>query len=246
METNVVATASEQIAQTAPENSVSTFQYIATFMHEGGIFMWIILAIWTLGIAIAFERIKKLRDLDVNSSELLGNVKKNILLNKVEEAIQMCSNTTSVVANMLKAALQRSNQSKEQMKDAVESTILEAIPKVEKRLSHLGLVANVSTLIGLLGTIQGLIESFAAVAGADPSEKAKLLALGISKAMNTTALGLISAISIMVIHQFLSGKSEKIIAELDECSIKIVDLLSSRVQKKNIDVSSSESRKEVA
>jgi biopolymer transport protein ExbB len=245
MDTNVVATASEQLAQTTPETSVGTLQYMATFMHEGGLFMWVILAIWILGLAIAFERIKKLRDYDVNSVDLMANVKKNVLLNKVEDAIQMCSNTSSVVANMMKAALQRSNQNKDQMKDAVESTILEAIPKVEKRLSHLALVANVSTLIGLLGTIQGLIESFAAVAGADPSEKAKLLALGISKAMNTTALGLISAISIMVIHQFLSSKSEKIISELDECSIKVVDLLNSRVQKKAVETSY-ENRKEVA
>jgi biopolymer transport protein ExbB/TolQ len=245
MDTNVVANAAEQIAQPTNVTSVNTLQYMATFMHEGGMFMWVILAIWIVGLAIAFERIKKLRDFDVNSLDLMTNVKKNILLNKVDEAIQMCSNTSSVVANMLKAALQRSNQSKEQIKDAVESTILEAIPKVEKRIGHLGLVANVSTLIGLLGTIQGLIESFAAVAGADPAEKAKLLALGISKAMNTTALGLISAISIMVIHQMLSSKSEKIIAELDECSIKIVDLLNSRVHKKSIDVPV-EDRKEIA
>jgi biopolymer transport protein ExbB/TolQ len=114
MDTNVVATATEQLAQTTPQNTVGTLEYMATFMNEGGMFMWVILAIWILGLAIAFERIKKLRDFDVNSVDLMANVKKNVLLNKVEDAIQMCSNTSSVVANMLKAALQRSNQSKEQ------------------------------------------------------------------------------------------------------------------------------------
>ena len=106
--------------------------------------------------------------------------------------------------------------------------MLEAMPHLEKRLGYLALIANVSTLVGLLGTIYGLIQSFAAVASADAASKAELLALGISKAMNTTAFGLISAISIMVIHQILTTKSEKIIGDMEHYSVKLVDLLSTR------------------
>ena len=90
------------------------------------------------------------------------------------------------------------------------------------------MIANISTLFGLLGTIQGLIQSFSAVASADPAQKAELLAMGISKAMNTTFLGLLAAISIMMLHTFLSSKSEKIINEIDEFSVKLIDLLGTK------------------
>ncbi|ATH09500.1 transporter [Halobacteriovorax marinus] len=200
-------------------------------MDEGGIFMWIILATWTFGIAIALERIKSLFSYDIDGNSLMNMIKKHVLNNDVEKAIQSCSNSKAILPMVLKSGLKRANQEKDQIQDAVDSTILEVTPKVDKRMSYLGLVANVSTLIGLLGTIYGLIESFAAVANADPSSKAKLLALGISKAMNTTAFGLISAISIMVIHNILSNKSEKIIAEIEEYSLKLVDLLGTKKRK---------------
>ena len=96
---------------------------------------------------------------------------------------------------------------------------------------YLNLVSNISTLIGLLGTIQGLIESFAAVAAADPTQKSELLTMGISKAMNTTYLGLVSAISMMVIHTYLSAKSDKIVNEIDEYSVKLLDFLGTSKQK---------------
>ena len=218
-----------QVAQAVTDQSF--LQTLAVFMDEGGIFMWIILATWTFGIAISLERIKSLFSYDIDGNSLMNMVKKHVLNNDVEKAIQSCSNSKAILPMVLKSGLKRANQEKDQIQDAVDSTILEVTPKVDKRMSYLGLVANVSTLIGLLGTIYGLIQSFAAVANADPSSKAKLLALGISKAMNTTAFGLISAISIMVVHNILSNKSEKIIAEIEEYSLKLVDLLGTKKRK---------------
>lgn len=218
-----------QVAQAVSDQSF--LQTLAIFMDEGGIFMWIILATWTFGIAISLERIKSLFTYDIDGSSLMNMIKKHVLNNDVQKAIQSCSNSNALLPMVLKSGLKRANQDKDQIQDAVDSTILEVAPKIEKRMSYLGLVANVSTLIGLLGTIYGLIESFAAVANADPSSKAKLLALGISKAMNTTAFGLISAISIMVVHNILSNKSDKIIAEVEEYSLKLVDLLGTKKRK---------------
>ena len=206
----------------------SIFKDLAIFMDEGGIFMWIILLMWSLGIAIALERIKTLFASDTDGSNLMNIVKKHVLLNEVQKAIQACSNTSALLPNVLRAGLKRANQTKEQIQDAIEVAILESIPKLEKRMGYLGLIANISTLIGLLGTIYGLIQSFGAVASADPSDKAKLLALGISKAMNTTAFGLISAISIMVIHSILGSKNDKIIGEIEEYSVKLIDLLGTK------------------
>jgi biopolymer transport protein ExbB len=201
---------------------------LAMFMDEGGVFMWIILAIWITGVAISLERIKALFSYDIDGESLMALIKKSVLTNDVAKAIQDCSGTKSLLAHVLRNGLKRANQTKEQIQDVVEASILEVSPKLERRMGYLGLIANVSTLIGLLGTIYGLIQSFAAVASADPSAKAQLLALGISKAMNTTAFGLISAITIMVIHSILSQKAEKILGEVEEYSVKLVDLLGTK------------------
>lgn len=219
-----------EIVQTAAAATTETsfLQSLALFMHEGGVFMWIILAIWCIGVAISLERIKALFTYDVDGESLMALVKKSVLTNDVAKAIQDCSGSKSLLAHVLRNGLKRANQTKEQIQDIVEASILEVSPKLDKRMSYLGLIANVSTLMGLLGTIYGLIQSFAAVASADPAAKAQLLALGISKAMNTTAFGLISAISIMVIHSILTSKSEKIMSEVEEYAVKLVDLLGTK------------------
>ncbi len=215
-----------EIAQVAQDTSF--IQSMAIFMDEGGIFMWIILAIWAMGLAIALERFKTLFSYDVDGTSLMSNIKKHVLKNDVQTAIQTCSDSKALLPMVMKSGLKRANQTKEQIQDAVEASMLEVVPKVEKRMGYLGLIANVSTLIGLLGTIYGLIQSFAAVATADPASKAKLLALGISKAMNTTALGLISAISIMVIHAILTSKSDKIMGDVEAFAVKLIDLLGTK------------------
>jgi len=230
-ETNTTPTDANQAITEVPGGApqeLNAVQGFAKFMDDGGVFMWIILAMWIFGIIISVERIKNLFKYDIDGSSLMSEVKKDVLTNEVQNAIQSCSTNKSLLASVLRNGLKRANQSKEQIQDALESSMLEAIPHVEKRLGYLSLIANVSTLLGLLGTIYGLIQSFAAVAQADPASKAELLALGISKAMNTTAFGLISAISIMVVHQILTTKSEKIIADMEHYSVKLVDLLSTR------------------
>ncbi len=201
---------------------------LAIFMDEGGVFMWIIFGVWTLGIAIAAERTRSLFKYDTNASNLMNIIKKHVLLNEVQKAIQSCSESSALLPTVLRSGLKRANQTKEQITDAIEASVLEVVPKVEKRMGYLALVANISTLVGLLGTIYGLIQSFSAVATADPASKGKLLALGISKAMNTTAFGLISAISIMVIHSILTSKQEKILGDIEEFSVKLIDLLGTK------------------
>lgn len=230
-ETTAVTAPPTDIVTEVPSSQVqelNAVQGFAKFMDDGGVFMWIILAMWVFGLVIAAERIKSLFKFDIDGASLMNEVKKDVLTNEVQNAIQSCSTNKSLLASVLRNGLKRANQTKEQIQDALESSMLEAIPHAEKRLGYLALIANVSTLVGLLGTIYGLIQSFAAVASADAASKAELLALGISKAMNTTAFGLISAISIMVIHQILTTKSEKIVSDLEHYSVKLVDLLSSR------------------
>lgn len=206
----------------------SLLQWTARFMTEGGIFMWIIAVVWCAGIAIAAERLKAYYKYNIDGASLMGNIKKNVISNQVQEAIQMCTESSALLSFVMKNGLKRANQTKEQIQDALEASILETVPKIERRLSYLALAANLSTLLGLLGTIQGLIQSFAAVAQAEASQKAQLLAEGIAVAMNTTALGLVSAISLMVVHSYLMNKGEQMIQEIEENSVKLLDLLATK------------------
>ncbi len=208
--------------------TVGVLSKLATFMSDGGAFMWVILAIWGFGIVVAVERFFRLYLYDTNGTKLMEKVRKDILENKVQDALGLCSKGSAVLTNVFRNALKRANKPREKILDAVDAASLEAVHKVEKRMNYLALVANISTLVGLLGTIHGLIDSFSAVAAANAEQKAELLAMGISKAMNTTAFGLISAISIMVLHTILTTKGEKILAEMDEFSMKLVDLLGTK------------------
>ena len=216
----------EVVANPAVQESM--LQFVARFMNEGGIFMWIIAIVWCAGIAIAAERLKAYFKYNIDGTSLMGNIKKSVIGNQVQEAIQTCTESSALLCFVMKNGLKRANQSKEQIQDALEASILEAVPKIERRLSFLALAANLSTLLGLLGTIQGLIQSFAAVAQAEASQKAQLLAEGIAVAMNTTALGLISAISLMVVHSYLMARGEQMIQEIEENSVKLLDLLSTK------------------
>lgn len=217
----------DQVVQAAVQNE-GMLTWAARFMTEGGIFMWVIAIVWCVGVAIAVERLRAYFKFDIDGKSLMGNIKKYVIGNQVQDAIQSCSESKALNSFVMKNGLKRANQSKEQIQDALEASILEVVPMISQRLGYLALAANLSTLLGLLGTIQGLIQSFAAVANAAPAEKAQLLAEGIAVAMNTTALGLVSAISLMVVHQFLMAKGEKMIQEVEENSVKLLDLLSTK------------------
>ena len=169
--------------------------------------------------------------MDVDGSSFMNELQRYILSNDIQGAIRVCSGSVAMLPKVLKSALKRSTKAPDQLQNAIDATALEVIPKVELRLNYLQLIANISTLFGLLGTIQGLIQSFGAVAAADPAQKAELLAQGISKAMNTTFLGLLAAITIMILHAYLASKAEKIIGEIDEYSVKLMDLIGIKKEK---------------
>ncbi|MEI8346994.1 MAG: MotA/TolQ/ExbB proton channel family protein, partial [Pseudomonadota bacterium] len=167
-------------------SDLNAIQQAAIFMHQGGFFAWVVFVIWCFAIAVTIERFRALRLYDIDAEALMATIKKHVLLNEVQQAIQICSNTQAVLAQVLRSGLKRANQSKDQIQDAVECMILEVGPRVEKRLNYLALIANISTLCGLLGTIEGLITCFNAIANVDAVTKTRLLAEGISMAMHAT------------------------------------------------------------
>ncbi len=200
-------------------------EWIQNFFVQGGPFMYIILAIFLIGVAFVLERLIRLKSLDINSSSFMNEIQKLVLSNNIKEAIQYCSGSKAALPQIIKSGLKRSSQGTDQIQNAIDATALDMIPRAEKNLSLLGLLANVSTLLGLLGTIFGLIAAFEAVGAADPADKARVLSEGISQAMNTTAAGLISAITLMVFHNLLSSRAGRVISNIDQYSVKLLDIL---------------------
>ena len=117
----------------------------------------------------------------------------------------------------------QSTRRRQDVEYAMEEGLMEALPAIEKRTPYLAIFANVATLLGLLGTIIGLIAAFTAVANADPAEKANLLSQSISIAMNTTAFGLMVAIPLLLVHAYLQGKTNAIVENLEIAVVKFLN-----------------------
>jgi biopolymer transport protein ExbB len=113
----------------------------------------------------------------------------------------------------------------------MEESMMEIIPQLEKRTAYIALGASIATLLGLLGTIMGLIQAFTAVANANPAEKADLLSASISVAMNTTAFGLIAAIPLLVVHSVLTAKTGAIVDSLEMASVKALNVITAAAKR---------------
>ncbi|MCB0410616.1 MAG: MotA/TolQ/ExbB proton channel family protein [Flavobacteriales bacterium] len=187
-----------------------------------------LMGIAALGLII--ERAKVLYfDYAIKTDDFIKQVKALIMKDQVDEAITFCTaNQKAPLAHVVKGVLERADRDDEGINQGLDIALAEVIPGLGKRLGFLAMIANVSTLLGLLGTIQGLIMSFAAVAGADPSQKQVVLAQGISMAMNTTFLGLAVAIPVMGIYAFLHSRQNSLLEEISEYSAKVVDMLVTR------------------
>ena len=120
---------------------------------------------------------------------------------------------------------------REDIEIAMEESMMEIIPQLEKRTSYVALASSIATLLGLLGTIMGLIQAFTAVANANPAEKADLLSASISVAMNTTAFGLMVAIPLLVTHVVLTTKTGQIVDSLEMASVKTLNVLSTKAKR---------------
>lgn len=189
-----------------------------------------ILGMGIVSIGLILERIKVLYfDYKVNSTAFTDQVMKLVSQNKIEESIAFCSaNIQKPIAKAMKIILERADRSDDEIGKAVDRVASEIVPSLEKRLGYLPMVSNVVTLIGLLGTVSGLIMAFKAVSFADPTQKQALLADGIAVAMNATAMGLSVAIPVMVAYAFLNIKQGKIFSEIDVATQRLCDFLRSR------------------
>lgn len=201
--------------------------------QKGGPFMHLIALTFAFALAFIFERLVRLYSTYyVDGTSFMFEVQKYVLANDLDGAIRLCNGAgKAALPRVIKAGLQRSSRDDEQIQNAIDAASLEIVPKLEKRLNYLALIANIATLMGLLGTITGLIQSFSAIAVADASQRQAILSAGISEAMNCTAFGLVVAITTMIMHSVLSARATKIIEDIDEFGVKLLDLLSARKYK---------------
>jgi biopolymer transport protein ExbB/TolQ len=204
--------------------------FLVNAMHKGGPFMWPILVTSIFALAISFERLYYiLFRANINGTAFMAQVQKLIMANNIDRAIKLCNaEPNSALPRVLKAGLTRANRSEVEIQNAVDEAVLEVFPQLNKRTNYLPMLANVATLTGLLGTIQGLIIAFEAVAHASAETKQTLLAAGISTAMFTTASGLVVAIPTLVLHSVVHARTVKIMDEIDQFALKTVNLLGAR------------------
>jgi biopolymer transport protein ExbB len=201
------------------------------FLNNYKIIDGCIVAVGFFGIYLLMDRYRALFfEFSLPAKPFMAQVMSLIEQDKIEEAITFCTaNEKKPLAYVTKKILERSDRDDESVGDALEIAASEVAPRLMKSLGHLAMVANVVTLIGLLGTVVGLITAFRAVSFADVAQKQTLLAEGISIAMTATMLGLMFAIPTMIAYSFLHAKQGQLFNEIDQCSRKVMEALKARI-----------------
>jgi len=212
---------------------MDTIYSIVGFFVTGGPFMYPILIVFAVGTAIAIERYVTLTRVTLKNQSAWSRVQSALMSGDFEKARQMTNEDDSTISQLLSLGLARQGavRRREDIEIAMEEGMMEIIPQLEKRTPYVGLASSIATLLGLLGTIMGLIQAFTAVANANPAEKADLLSASISVAMNTTAFGLMVAIPLLVTSSVLTSKAGAIIDSLEMASVKALNVISTKTQR---------------
>ncbi len=202
-------------------------QTLAAWFADGGKFMWVILAVLAIAVAVVIERLIFYYVVcGLNGRKIVAEIARALNDNKNEDAKRML-NSSAPLPVLLKVAVDRysAGMSIDEIQEGVEEASIQQVPRLSKRLNYLALFANISTLLGLLGTISGLQLSFSSLVSVEASKKAAMLAKGISEFMTCTAFGLVVAVFCMVFFTFLSNKQNQLLKDLDESVVKCLNYL---------------------
>ena len=205
---------------------MNTLNTVVKFFQDSGLFIYPSLLIMALGVAIAIERfifLKRARDENRKLWDYMLPLLQGGRLDKVEAA---ATKSAAAIGRIIAHGLDRlkSPHRREDVDAAMEEGMMEIVPQLERRTHYIATFANVITLVGLLGTIIGLIKAFTAVSTVNPAEKAELLAASISIAMNNTAFALMVAIPFLLIHAFLQARASEIVDSLEAAKISFLNL----------------------
>jgi biopolymer transport protein ExbB/TolQ len=209
---------------------MNVFSLIARFFQNGGHFMYPIAIVAVIGVAIAVERYIYLTATRSRNRSLWQQVEPLLAQGNFRQAAQVASQSDSAVGQILTYGLARVSSAKrrDDIEKAMEESLMGIVPKLEKRTHYLATFANLATLLGLLGTVMGLISAFGAVATVNPAEKANLLSASISVAMNCTAFGLMTAVPLLIIHAVIQTKTTELIDSLEMASVKFLNSIVER------------------
>ena len=206
---------------------MNTFNTVVKFFVDCGPFHYPSLLMMALGVAIAIERFMFLRRARSENRKLWDQVLPMLQSGKWKEVHQVTSTSESAIGKIVSNGLTRmqSARRREDIDNAMEEGMMEIVPRLEKRTHYIATFANTITLVGLLGTIIGLIKGFTAVAAVNPAEKAEMLSASISVAMNNTAFALMVAIPFLLIHAFLQARASEIVDSLEAAKITFLNLV---------------------
>lgn len=206
---------------------MGTYTSITSFFQSGGAFMYPIALVLAIGVAIAVERWFFLRKSLYANQRAYSDLMPMLSSRNYGEVQQYTNRSKSAIARIVLAAVEtmQSSPRRDDIESAMQEGILETVPRLAKRTNYLSILANISTLLGLLGTIIGLIAAFTAVAHADPANKATLLSESISVAMNTTAFGLMVAIPLLLFHSLLQNKTVEIMDSIEMAGVKFLNAI---------------------
>lgn len=203
---------------------------IVRFFQGGGEFMFPIAVVGVVGLAIAVERFIYLTIVASRNRALWGEITPLLQRGDFKGAVQLTSQSDSAIGQILNYGLARiqSARRRDDIEKAMEESLMEVVPKIERRTHYLATFANLATLLGLLGTVMGLIHAFEAVATVNPAEKANLLSASISVAMNCTAFGLMTAVPLLFMHSWLQSRTTELIDSLEMASVKFLNAITER------------------
>jgi len=209
---------------------MGTTNTIVKFFQGGGEFMIPIALVLAIGVAIAIERWIYLTIAAQRNRNVWNEIVPLVKSGNFKQVVAMTQQSDSAIGQILSYGLARiqSARRRDDIEKAMEESLMEVLPRLEKRTHYLATFANMATLLGLLGTVLGLINAFAAVATVDPAQKANLLSASISVAMNCTAFGLMTAVPLLLIHAVLQTKTTQLIDSLEMASVKFLNAITER------------------
>ncbi len=200
--------------------------FVADAFEKGGDYMYPILVVSIFVVGIAVERLVTLFfRAGIDRRSLVDTLDKLIRHNQIDRAAKLVQNSEAPLARVLRAGLNNYDKDAATIQLLMDEAALVEIPRVEARTGYLAMLSNVATLTGLLGTIVGLIHSFAAVASADAATKSTKLAEGISEAMNCTAFGLVVAVPALVLYAILTARQHKIVDDLNQATVAVYNII---------------------
>jgi biopolymer transport protein ExbB/TolQ len=206
------------------------YSFIVSFFREGGVSLYLMAMVFAAGVAIAIERYFVLTKTSLVNRHVWDKITPSMKVGNLQEAMKIAERSNSALGTVLCYGLSRARVTyrRDDIEKAMEESLLEIIPRLDKRTHYLSSLANIGLLMGLLGTVVGLISAFGAISTANPADKASLLAASISVAMNNTAGGLFVAITLLLSHMFLETKTTALIDSLEVGALKFLNTITER------------------